>query len=114
MRRVLRGTYVCIIHNTTTFRMEKKPFSDFYAHYDHALQRNRRSHLRGVGDEAVSGEGGFFDPKGLKNYLLKIKNKKIVYYLGHSFAGFVDIDQATEMSSNDLCCIIYCGDGIGY
>lgn len=56
----------------------------------------------------------FFDPKGLKNYLLKIKNKRIVYYLGHSFAGFVDIDQATEMSSNDLCCIIYCGDGIGY
>lgn len=56
----------------------------------------------------------YSDPESIKEYLFKVKNYKEVYYFGYSFAGLVDVNQAAEMASEDLCCIIYCGEGFGY
>lgn len=50
----------------------------------------------------------------LFKYLYEMGASKRIYYIGESFIGEMNLEEAVKKANNGEICIIYCGNGIGY
>ena len=50
----------------------------------------------------------------LVKYLYELGSSKSIYYIGESYIGEMNLEEAVKKANIGEICIIYCGNGMGY